>query len=232
MLNVGTTGYGKTNLIMNMISQLNGEIILIDMKGGFDYEDYGGWVTAKNVHEAVEVLGEVVNGMRVRRKDHIFVIVDEAYEMIPRQFMTREEKKPYQMCLKYVDEIARLGRGFHVHLIYCTQYPTREVVTGQIKQCCDGKISFRLPTSVGSLVALDEEGAEKLPAGLYGLGIYKTDVKRIVKSYKFKERDGWCAKVRNKKEKRTENSERNETVKDIKCRVDYDNESGWFRTYE
>lgn len=195
MIIAGTTGYGKTNLIKCLISQLSGEIVLVDLKGGFDY----GRVSATNISEAREILQEVVKEMRVGRKKHIFVIVDEAGELLPPRHLTRKESWEYLECLSYVSEIARLGRGFNVHLIYCTQYPTRDILDGQVKQNAETRVVFRLPTEVASRVALDEGGAELLESGKFGVALYKKDYVSKVMTYLFEEREDWDASIREKK---------------------------------
>ncbi len=186
MIVAGTTGYGKTNFINCLISQLKGEVILIDMKGGFDYTKS----SATNIFEAENQLNNIIRNMRKRRKEHIFVIVDEAGELLPPSYLKKkDEKEPYLKCLEHCSEIARIGRGFRVHLIYCTQYPTSDIVPRQIKQNCDAVLCFRLKTEIASRVVLDEEGAEQLPAGKYGLGIYKTDRKIILQTYLYTKRE-------------------------------------------
>ncbi|QBP06972.1 DNA translocase [Virgibacillus phage Mimir87] len=197
MILAGTTGYGKTNFIKCLISQLNGEIILIDLKGGFDY----GRVTATDIVQARVELEQVTAEMKQRRQSHIYVIVDEAGELLAPAHLTRKESADYLACQSCVSEIARLGRGFHVHLIYATQYPTKDILSGQIKQNAETRICFRLPTDIASRVALDESGAEELPSGHYGMGIYKKDYKLPMKSYEFVERDGWDVKIRNPQRK-------------------------------
>lgn len=203
MIVAGTTGYGKTNFINCLISQLNGKIILIDMKGGFDYKK----ASATNIYEAEQKLNNVIRTMRKKRKEHIFVIVDEAGELLPPSYLTKvDEKKPYNKCLENCSEIARIGRGFNVHLIYCTQYPTSDIVPRQIKQNCDGVLCFRLKTEIASRVVLDEEGAEQLPAGQYGLGIYKTDRKILVQTYLYQQREGDDENVITSKKQGSENT--------------------------
>lgn len=199
MIVAGTTGYGKTNFIKCLISQLQGEVILVDLKGGFDY----GKVTATNISEAREALREVVDNMRGRRKKHIFVIVDEAGELLPPRHLTRKESWEYLECLSCVSEIARLGRGFNVHLIYCTQYPTRDILDGQVKQNAESRVVFRLPTEIASRVALDEGGAELLESGKFGVAIYKKDFTCKVMTYLFEEREDWDASIREKKIERS-----------------------------
>lgn len=184
MIVAGTTGYGKTNFLKCLISQVDGEVILIDLKGGFDFDK----VTATNIHDAERILSDVVGRMKKRRREHIYVIIDEAGELYPPSHLDKEGKRPYLACLHYVSEIARLGRAFHVHLIYATQYPTSDIVPRQIKQCSESRLCFRLPTEIASRVALDESGAELLESGNIGLGIYKRDRKLLVKTYRYVER--------------------------------------------
>src|SRR5690625_4042458 len=52
----GHTGYGKTNLIKVILEQLKGDVYLIDLKGGEDYER----ISAGDVSEAREVLENIV----------------------------------------------------------------------------------------------------------------------------------------------------------------------------
>ena len=202
MIVAGTTGYGKTNFLKCLISQLNGEIVLIDLKGGFDY----GKVTAIDIKQARIELEKVTAEMKQRRQSHIYVIVDEAGELLAPAHLTRKESTDYLACQVAISEIARLGRGFHVHLIYATQYPTKDILNGQVKQNAETRICFRLPTEIASRVALDESGAEELPAGQFGLGIYKKDYKMLIKSFEFVERDGWDVKVRNPQKQRSQDT--------------------------
>lgn len=199
MIIAGHTGYGKTNLIKNIIDQLDGVIILIDMKGGFDYEE----VSATNIVEAKQMLEYVIKNMRKRRREHMYVIVDEGAELLPPKHLDKDGKRDYLICLHYISEIARIGRGFNVHLIYSTQYPTSDVMPREIKQNCETRICFRLPTTVGSLVVLDEEGAENLPSGVAGIAIYKRDIKLTMKTFEYKEGNDLDVDIRKKKKEGT-----------------------------
>lgn len=175
----GHTGYGKTNLIKVILEQLKGDIYLIDLKGGEDYER----ISAGEVSEAREILEEIVINLKEKRKRHIYVIVDEAGELLIPSYMTKKQGIDYLKCQEYLSEIARLGRSQKVHLIYCTQYPTADILNRQIKSNAETRIIFRLPTVIQSRVALDENGAEELPAGMKGLCIYKNDTMRIEQTY-------------------------------------------------
>lgn len=229
MIVAGSTGYGKTNFIKSLISQVNGEIILIDLKGGDDY----GKCTAIDISRARIELERVTKVlMKKKRKERVYVIVDEAGELMPPKWMKKEDKEDYYRCLIAVNQIARLGRSKNISLIYCTQYPTSDIVDKQIKQCAETKMCFRLPAQVASLVVLDEVGAEQLPSGMFGLGIYKRDSKHLVRSYKFMERDGWDAKVRTEEIERSRNIEVCEENEVCNGGVTHDYESEWFSLNE
>lgn len=171
MIVAGHTGYGKTNFINSLISQLDGDIAIIDMKDGDDYEQ----VTARNLSETVEYFEDLEANFKMPRKRHLYVIVDEAAQFVPPSYIPKKEAGDYYYCQRILHDISTLGRSRRLHLILATQYPTADVVPGHIKQNCETRVVFRLPTEVGSRVALDEEGAEKLPAGLPGRALYKND---------------------------------------------------------
>lgn len=202
MIIAGTTGYGKTNFINCLVAQLDADIVLIDLKDGDDFEV----TSATDIYGAERHLSEVVRTMKEKRERHLFVIIDEAGQMIPPSYVKKDhEKEPYLKCLEYCSEIARLGRSRKVHLIFCTQYPTADILPRQIKSCADSRICFRLPTSIQSGVAIDESGAEELPFGEYGLGIYKTDRKQLVQTFLYEGRENDYEYVRQEQEKTRDN---------------------------
>lgn len=195
----GSTGYGKTNFLKGLIHQLDGEIVLLDLKGSNDFSD----VTAKNIDEAYTELSKISQALRKGRSKRIFVVVDEAAELLAPSYMSRKEAKKYVYCQSVISEIARLGRSLGVSLIYCTQYPTADVLPRQVKQNCESRIVFRLPTEVASRVALDENGAEKIETGMWGRAIYKTDDIQNIQTYLYEGKgEGLDVKVRDQKAQR------------------------------
>ncbi|MBG9605122.1 cell division protein FtsK, partial [Cytobacillus firmus] len=101
-----------------------------------------------------------------------FIIVDEAAQISPQILTGKEEKEKARKCEEALSEIARIGAGLGYRLIYCSQYPTADVMNKQIKQNCDTVITYKLRDAVASRVVLDESGAEKL--AFAGRAIYKT----------------------------------------------------------
>lgn len=103
-----------------------------------------------------------------------FVIVDEAAQLAPEKWMDNKTKGMLGACQYFLGEITRIGGGIGYREVFCTQYPTSDTLPRQIKQNSDGKISFRLPAGYASEVAIDEQGAERLPSDVPGRALYKT----------------------------------------------------------
>lgn len=194
----GATRKGKTVFLKLMIAALinnqpeNTKLTLIDLKGGLAFTRFKNAkqveTVATNLDEALLALQSVKNEM-----EHVkgwfdkngcedikeagidtrhFIIVDEAAQISPQILTGKEEKEKARKCEEALSEIARIGAGLGYRLIYCSQYPTADVMNKQIKQNCDTVITYKLRDAVASRVVLDESGAEKL--AFAGRAIYKT----------------------------------------------------------
>src|SRR5690606_34166205 len=105
-----------------------------------------------------------------------FVIIDEAAELTSEGESDKEIKELKIQCENIIKDLARRGRASGIRLLYCTQYPTKETVSSQVKRNLMTRISLPVDTSTASLVVLDEGGAEKLPL-IQGRAIYKRNRK-------------------------------------------------------
>lgn len=194
----GATRKGKTVLLKLMIISLihqnpdNTKLTLIDLKGGLAFTRFKGAkqvdTVATDLDCALKALQKVKiemdemkgwfdkNGYEDIKEAGIdtrhFIIVDEAAQISPQIITGKEEKEKARQCEEALSEIARIGAGLGYRLIYCSQYPTADVMNKQIKQNCDTVITYKLRDVVASRVVLDESGAESLP--LPGRAIYKT----------------------------------------------------------
>ncbi|MGG1594924.1 FtsK/SpoIIIE domain-containing protein [Terribacillus saccharophilus] len=194
----GATRQGKTVFMKALITHLTEEhgrdaqLYLIDMKGGLEFgklEQLTNVVgVASDIIEAYNLLaalqhefyGELAD---FRRKGYAnildteiarrrFIFVDEAAQIAPTKGDDKETKIIKNECLAILSEVTRVAGALGYRLIYATQYPTADTLPRQIKQNSDAKITFRLPTSIASNVAIDESGAEKLT--MPGRLIYRT----------------------------------------------------------
>lgn len=99
------------------------------------------------------------------KKRH-FVVIDEAADIA-------DDK----IAMSIITDIARRGRSAGYYLIFCTQYPTAEVIPSQTKRNIISRLCYAVDTDIASRVVLDESGADKLP-DIPGRGIYKNGIKR------------------------------------------------------
>jgi S-DNA-T family DNA segregation ATPase FtsK/SpoIIIE len=208
MTNSGTTRFGKTVFLKAMMTYLiehhpdDVEFLIIDMKGGLEFERYRYLrqvidVVSEplEVLEALENIRELLeqkfaefrqkqwsNVVHSPYRKRLFIIVDEAAQLVPEPHMEKTMKNILSYCQSVLSDIARRGGALGFRLVFCTQYPTADTLPRQIKQNADIKISFRLPTGYASQVAIDDYGAEKLPSDVPGRAIIKTHEMKIVQT--------------------------------------------------
>jgi hypothetical protein len=187
LLIAGATGYGKsvalklivTSLILQMADDV--KLSLIDLKGGSAFhrfkdcrqvEHYG-----RDPKQGEEILKQIQEQMDRDFKQ----VVDQGFEDVKeagirkRHFIIIDESADladHQTAMDIVTDIARRGRSAGYFLIFCTQYPTAQVIPSQTKRNIIARLSYVLDTSIASNVVLDETGAESLP-DIPGRGIYK-----------------------------------------------------------
>lgn len=204
----GATDMGKSNILNVIFTSLlykNAEDVsftLIDLKGGLEFGDYEVLNQVKdfasNVDEAKTALentqkymNKTFEYLRLNRfkdvkkagiKRRHFVIIDEAAELTSEGESDKEIKDIKIQCENIIKDLARRGRASGIRLLYCTQYPTKETVSSQVKRNLMTRISLPVDTSTASLVVLDEGGAEKLPL-IQGRAIYKRNRKTEMQAY-------------------------------------------------
>ncbi|MFP7226034.1 FtsK/SpoIIIE domain-containing protein [Priestia filamentosa] len=182
----GGTRQGKTQflkLLITSLLQLYPEQIkfsLIDLKGGVSFQRYKSLMQtvdfAEDIYTATDTLNAVYEAMLQKQKvikdkgfetadeagmfEKHFVIIDEAAELSP--IIKKDERERRNKCQQRLSEIARLGAGLNYILIFCTQYPTVDVMSKDIKSNLNQVVCFKLRSGNQSQVVLDEWGAEKL----------------------------------------------------------------------
>ncbi|KIE59161.1 hypothetical protein A946_03925 [Methylacidiphilum kamchatkense Kam1] len=87
------------------------------------------------------------------------IVMDEYADMITGLKGGSKSKKEFE---SHIQRIAQKGRSAGIHLVISTQSPRKEIVSGLIRQCLPGKISFRVTDDTESLLILDKSGAEQL----------------------------------------------------------------------
>lgn len=191
----GETGMGKTDFIRLIILCLlrdvsPTDIRIIDLKqlSFLPFRNIPNITIGTGVSDAFNMLRAAAKEVRKRndqieksgsrantkRLQKIVVIIDEAADISPAAF-SGDAKAIAKQMENDIATIARLGREVKVHLLYCTQYPTTQVISPQIKINCGMRVGLYVPTFKNSEVVLDCKGAEDLQA-IPGRAIFKKNL--------------------------------------------------------
>lgn len=181
ILIAGTTGSGKSvcmNLIINQLitNQPQALCIFIDIKR----VELSRYKTIKQCYKYCNDIESARHALNIA-----YITMLNEYQYMEKNGLTKTDKMPLFIFIdeyadlilqdrnieKTIASIARLGRAAGIHLIIATQYPTREIISTQIKINCPVRICFRL-NRTGSLVVLDRTGAETLQGPGYGILLY------------------------------------------------------------
>lgn len=196
LLVAGATGYGKSVVLKLIVTSLilqqpvNAEMALIDLKGGSAFHRFKDCSQVKHFgrdpEKAVEILEKIKEQM-----DHDFnAVVDQGFEdakeagIHKRHFVIIDESADIadnSKAMEIITEIARKGRSAGYYLLFCTQYPTAQVIPSQTKRNIMARLCYPVDTTTASMVVLDEAGGESLP-DLPGRGIYKKRLKTTIQT--------------------------------------------------
>ncbi|MGG1691829.1 FtsK/SpoIIIE domain-containing protein [Heyndrickxia ginsengihumi] len=183
----GATGYGKSVILKLIVTSLicqqpeNVELSLIDLKGGSAFHRFKDCMQTKYYSRDPKTAEKVLIEIQKDMNNSFLGVVDNGFEDVKeagikkRHFIIIDESadlSDYKNAMDIVTDIARRGRSAGYYLIFCTQYPTAEVIPSQTKRNVIARLCYVVDTDTASRVVLDEGGAEQLP-DIPGRGIYK-----------------------------------------------------------
>lgn len=190
----GATGYGKSAILKLIVTTLidqqpeNVELSLIDLKGGASFHRFRNCKQVKYYSREPEQAEDVLQSIQSDMNESFEKVVDNGFEDVKeagikkRHFIIIDEAadlSDYEDAMDIITDIARRGRSAGYYLIFCTQYPTAQVIPSQTKRNIIARLCYVVDTDTASRVVLDEGGADKLP-DIAGRGIYKNNVKRYI----------------------------------------------------
>ncbi|ALC85726.1 hypothetical protein AM499_07735 [Bacillus sp. FJAT-22090] len=190
----GATGYGKsailkliTTLLIDQQSE-NAELSLIDLKGGSAFHRFRNCKQVKYYSRDPKEAEEVLEAIQTDMNKSFINVVDNGFEDVKEAGLKKRhiiiideaaDLAEYGKAMAIITDIARRGRSAGYYLIFCTQYPTAQVIPSQTKRNIIARLCYVVDTDTASRVVLDESGADKLP-DIPGRGIYKNNVKRYI----------------------------------------------------
>ncbi|CAD0232196.1 conserved hypothetical protein [Planktothrix agardhii] len=193
----GETGSGKTNFISSVIYQFlyanpSRQIYIVDFQAGLHYQfivDQQPTVKMVTQNEdCAKLLNQLWNEHEKRRqemltkrvrnltdlkekhgiiKDRILLIIDEAFYIKTAE---RDVKKTIET---HLNNLAAQSRVTGIHIIYCSQTPTSDIIDSQTSNNMGEKVIFRINSSTDSNRLLGETTAASLPVEPKGRAIYK-----------------------------------------------------------
>jgi len=193
----GGTGSGKTNFISSVIYQFlyadpSREIYIIDFQAGLHYQfmvDQQPTIKmVTQLQECAKVFGQLWDEHEKRRQQmlakrvrslkdlkekhdisipRILLIIDEAFYI---KTADRDIKKTIET---HLNNLAAQSRVTAIHIIYCSQTPTSDIIDTQTSNNMGEKVIFRIDSSTDSMRLLGETTAADLPVDPKGRAIYK-----------------------------------------------------------
>jgi hypothetical protein len=195
LLVAGATGGGKSNFLRQMLCTLitnvepeRLEVTLIDLKGGLEFWNYREVPHVKEVIIDREVIPDYLRSIIALKEARFSRLREAGFNNISGWNANRSSKMNYHLII--FDEIAGLmldrkikgkvdllvehltaqGRAVGIHLVLCTQSPTRDVLSTIIRTNIPTRIMFTSDMT-GSMIVLDNAMATNLPHG--GRAIYR-----------------------------------------------------------
>lgn len=192
LLIAGTTGSGKSTLLNGILytavtAYAPNEVgfVLVDTK----YVELSPWKHLPHTYEFIKhaqdvpsMLDDVIfhmeceykrmeeQGIRKSRSKHLYVVIDELADLMCSPY-AKEIKAKLQVVLQK-------GRAANIHIIACTQAPSRKVIPAELVLNFTNRVALRCLSSIESRQILTVGGAEKIKG--FGKGKYLSPKDGIV----------------------------------------------------
>ena len=106
----------------------------------------------------------------------ILAVVDELFSFatLPTSSNNPEEVHTQKVAYRVMGEIASMCRAAGIHLMFCTQKPTSDVIPTYITCNCGIRIGLKTSNEQESRNIIEENGLELIDKECFGAGIIKT----------------------------------------------------------
>lgn len=160
------------------------QFYLLDLKKGVEVKPYEQWpnvkiakdeasslkilkVLVKEMNSRYELLekrekGEKIITPDVHKKDILVLAIDEASVLFGKT-SNKVKAKIINECRDTFDELCKLARASGIHIIAATQKPVKESLDSRSIENLAGRVAFKMASNAGSMLALGNGMATKLP---------------------------------------------------------------------
>lgn len=169
MLIMGTSGFGKSVFLHQVVSQLAGRpdverVHIVDLKGGVEFQRY----TAGNVRTVWQfedvattvraLIGTfesrlremVMRQERTWRRPRTFLIIDEFAQIQLWPVVGKEEKAARDRLLADLNRLSMLGRAVGIVLIAAVQKATTDAMDSSFRNNLQGQVCFRVSSRLAA----------------------------------------------------------------------------------
>jgi Cdc6-like AAA superfamily ATPase len=165
LLVVGTSGFGKSVFLHQVIHQLSrspevDRMVLIDLKGGVEFDAYATrnkkCTVVWQFDDVVTALAEVMTVMLERQTQmkakklrnwkggRVFVVVDEFAQIQLWPTLNREQKDIHARLIADFTRLSMLGRAMGIVIVAAIQKPTTDVMDSSLRSNMQGQVCFRI----------------------------------------------------------------------------------------
>lgn len=185
------------------------DVYIADFKGGVDFSPV--WHTKCKIiideNNLLNILTEIVDELENRKTllresgcanigeynerygkqlKRIIFACDEVAEVLDKTGLSKEAKETVTKIEGKLSVMARQGRAFGIHLIFATQRPDANILTGQIRNNIDYRVCGRADNVLSQIILDNTEAADSIPKDSQGLFI--THDKTIFQGFLFDEK--------------------------------------------
>jgi S-DNA-T family DNA segregation ATPase FtsK/SpoIIIE len=160
------------------------QFYLLDLKKGVEVKPYENWpnvTIAKDEVTSLKILKALVKEMNrryqllekrnkgekiivpeVHKRDIIVLAIDEASVLFGKT-SNKVKTQIVNECRDAFDELCKLARASGIHIIAATQKPVKDSLDSRSIENLAGRIVFKMASNAGSILALGNGMATKLP---------------------------------------------------------------------
>ncbi len=195
MLIGGSSGCGKTMLCFSIINQFvrHGERVFVMDGKGIDFfeEQETGYTVISDETEFKNIISNILSELDTRkaifRQAHvrnlsqynkknpdnqlprIVLFVDEAAEILDATALPRAQKAEIAEITSLLSRGARKYRALGLTLCICTQRPSNDIISGQIKNNLDLRIAGKCDSVLSDIILDTTEASRQIPKDSVGL---------------------------------------------------------------